>query len=328
MKHYPKLGARFPLRILSMACLALFVGTVLAQQPGPRAKPRTFSQAEVSSFFFDDVFAEALQGERPASLSENRQMIAGGAASSGGTPASGGDAASSQGDAAWDALISATTLQDEVKKVSNELQGILENIRRFNGGGYNDARRAYTELALLFHVIGNYRGEVRWKDNALLARDRFARAGSNLKTATDNTFKEAKDRAEDLATMLRGSSISGGDANPDATWETIADRPPLMQRLEIAFDGKIRIWTSNANEFQANSEELLHEAELIAAIAHAMQQEGFEYYDDEDYVGFTKQMRDAATAIAKAVRDNDAEGARTAAGEIAKSCSQCHEGYR
>jgi len=328
MINRPKSRSSFLLRILSMAYLGLFAGTVLAQESGPRAKPRTFSQAEVSSFFFDDVFAEALQGERPAALSENRQMIAGGAAGTGGAPATGGDAASPGGDADWDALISSTTLQDEVKKVNNELQDVLANIRRFNGGGYNDARRAYTELALLFHVIGNYQGEVRWKDNALLARDRFARAGSNLKTATDNTFKEAKDRAEDLATMLRGSSISGGEPNADATWEVIADRPPLMQRLEIAFDSRIRVWTGNANEFRANSEELLHEAELIAAIAHAMQQEGFEYADDDDYVAFTNQMRDAASAVAKAVRDNDADGARTAAGNIAKSCSECHEGYR
>jgi hypothetical protein len=193
-------------RIFSILALVGIVGTLFAQDSARRAKPRQFDPTVTSTIFFDDVFAEALQGDRPEALSENRQMIAGSGA--GGAAAMDPAAsAGSGGSTEWDALITSTTLQDEVKRISNHLQDSLANIRRFNGGGYNDARLHFTELALLFHVIGNYQGEVRWKDNALVARDRFARAGSNLKTATDNTFKEAKDRAEDLANLLRGSSI-------------------------------------------------------------------------------------------------------------------------
>ncbi len=88
------------------------------------------------------------------------------------------------------------------------------------------------------------------------------------------------------------------------------------------------MWTSNADEFKKNAEKAAREAELIAAIAEVIQREGFEFADDQTYLGFAKQMRDAALEVVDAAKIKNYDSARAASGKIDKACSQCHEGYR
>jgi len=301
-------------------------GSLLAQQAERRAKAPEFNNTTTSIIFFKDVFAEALQGERPEILSENRQAPAMAPGSSGGMQSPAATGGGSAGE--WADIISPTTLQDEVKRLNNQLAETVQNVRRFNGGGFEEARRDFTELALLFEIIAEHDGDVRWKEYALTARDSFARAGFNAKVGTDNSFKEAKLRAEDLEQLVRGGSLETRDADPKATWDEIADRPPLMERLEIGYQKRLKPMTASASEFKDNLEDVLHEAEIIAAIGHAMQKEGFEYYDDDDYVGFSQQMQEAALKVVQAVKDNDADAARTATGEVGQACTLCHESYR
>lgn len=300
-----------------------------AQQAERRAKAPEFNNTTTSIIFFKDVFAEALQGERPTVLSENSQAPVMAPGSSGGGGGMQSPAASGGGNAGeWADIISPGTIQDEVKRLNNQLTETVQNVRKFNGGGFEEARRDFTELALLFEVIAEHDGDVRWKEFALTARDGFARAGFNSKVGTDNSFKEAKLRAEDLEQLVRGGSIDVREADPKATWDAIADRPPLMQRLEIAYQKRLKPMTASESEFKSNIEEILHEAEIIATIGHAMQKEGFEYYDDADYVTFSQQMQDAALKVVKAVKENNADAARAAAGDIGQSCTLCHESYR
>ncbi|WDI40377.1 cytochrome c [Bremerella sp. P1] len=317
--------------------LALAVGIIAtlasnsslhAQQTERRAKAPEFNNTTTSIIFFKDVFAEALQGERPEILSENRQApaMAPGSPGSGGMQSPGATGGGNAGE--WADIISPSTIQDEVKRLNNQLIETVQNVRKFNGGGFEEARRDFTELAMLFEIIAEHDGDVRWKEFALTARDGFARAGFNSKVGTDNSFKEAKLRAEDLEQLVRGGSLDVREADPKATWDAIADRPPLMQRLEIAYQKRLKPNTASASEFNDNLEDVLHEAEIIAAIGHAMQKEGFEYYDDDDYVTYCQQMQDAALKVVKAVKENNADAARAAAGEVGQSCTLCHESYR
>lgn len=320
------------MRALGMVIPLVFLGflaadsSVQAQDAERRAKPPKFNDATTSIIFFKDVFAEALEGERPATLGQNTQMAASTApaAMTGGEPASSGGGNGEQ----WSKIISAQTIQDEVKRLNTQLLDTVQNVRKFNGGGFEDARRDYTELAMLFQIIAQYDGDIRWKEYALTARDKFARAGFNSKVGTDNSFNEAKERSKDLEDLVRGGSLAEGDADPKATWEDIADRPPLMQRLDVGFHQRVKKMTADAGEFNSNTEDILHEAEIIAAIGHAMAQEGFEYHDDEDYVGYCEAMQKAALDVVQAVKNNDPEAGRIASGEILKACDSCHEGYR
>jgi cytochrome c556 len=50
--------------------------------------------------------------------------------------------------------------------------------------------------------------------------------------------------------------------------------------------------------------------------------------DDTDYADYAKRMRQAALDIVDAVKTNNYDKARTAVGEIDKSCTECHQSYR
>ena len=67
---------------------------------------------------------------------------------------------------------------------------------------------------------------------------------------------------------------------------------------------------------------------MVAAIAEVLQQEGLEDAGDEDYDAFCRQLQQAAQEVIQAVQQADFEQAERAAGEMSKSCSECHELYR
>jgi cytochrome c556 len=101
-----------------------------------------------------------------------------------------------------------------------------------------------------------------------------------------------------------------------------------MQRLETGQQQKLMPWTAAPSEFRANADQLRHEAEIFAALGEVLTKEGMEDGDDDDYAGYSHQLRDAAREIVQAVERSDYDQARQAAGNIGKSCSDCHETYR
>ena len=87
-------------------------------------------------------------------------------------------------------------------------------------------------------------------------------------------------------------------------------------------------WIANEGEFKNNVEELLHEAEIVAAISTILVKEDMEEFDDEDYAAFCANMKKAALDIVEGVKLDDYDKARQAVGQIGKACSECHDIYR
>jgi hypothetical protein len=293
--------------------------------PGKQAPPAKWD-SRVTDTFFPDA-RKALVGERPKWLNPN---AAGNAASKPGadkTDGASNDAAKSG--AAWSNLISPETLTDEVKSLNTDLVDEVKTQQAFLGGANKKSRRTLSMLAAAFAIINEYGGDVKWKAQSAAARDLFARAGYNTKAATEQTFREAKQRSDDLAVLLRGESItapSGVDANND--WSKISDRPPLMSRLELAQRDRIAPWTANAGEFKKNSAALGHEAEIVAALAEVVSRPGFDNSDDEKYHGYAKSLQQAALDLRTAIQSDNYQTAHTAAGTLSKACANCHGDFR
>jgi hypothetical protein len=311
--------------VLPIALLAIALLTAVTHGEPPRkvkrALPPKWTKAETDVFFPDA--REKLVGKRPDYGAKNVQP------NSAEKPlAESISTERSLGEFAWSKLISAETIEDEVKSLQKQVGENVTTPAKFKGGGFKAGRAQFTELALLFGIIAEYDGDVRWKEKAAAVRDLMARAGQNCKVGTDASFTEAKLRKEDLEQLVQGGGINAGNGEVEVKWAKIADRPPLMQRLEQAQQHGIAIWTANSSEFSKNSAALLHEAELIAAIAQSIQQEGYEFADDDTYQSFARQMQSAALDVVGAVKGKNYQAARAASGNIEKACSACHEGYR
>jgi len=273
----------------------------------------------VSGSFFEDAFAE-LEGPRPDFAMRKKTEP---------PPNGGGKGVSDAGSGfRWSAMVSGGTLTDEIKDRKADITAAIASPATFKGGGYNDCRDALSSIALAFAVIADYDGDVRWKDEAATARDLFARTGFNCKVGTDQSFNEARVREGMLDAMIQGSRLDEkSEREEDFLWNQVAGRPPLMARLEKARK-TLAAATSSKSEFQKLSEVVLHEAEIVAAIGHVIQQEDFEYWDDETYCEYSEMMRQAAVDAREATLQNDYDAVSTAVGSLRKSCDTCHGDYR
>jgi hypothetical protein len=234
--------------------------------------------------------------------------------------------AATGGAGGWAKLISAGTIEDEIKAIKLEVDRNVTTPSEFAGRGHKAIRREFSILAMLFAVIAEYEGDVRFKKDAATARDLFSRTANNTKAGgNSNVFSEAKLRKTDLDDLLSGSSPQGQPASEAPEWGTIIDRSPLMQRLEAIYQEKVAKSMASKDEFGKHHEEILHHAELIAVMATVLTKSGMSDAEDETYAGFANSMKSAATEIVDSVKLNNYDQARAAAGKIDKACSQCQD---
>jgi hypothetical protein len=292
-----------------------------AKLPRRARPPQANWDKATAGNFFPDAFS-SLQGPRPVFDAATRPP-----ASAAG-PQEDPVVADSGSGFKWSTLVSGDTLTDEIKEMQQRLAAAITTPSTFKGGGYNEAQKAFSMIALAFGVIAAHDEDVRWKKDAATARDLFARAGVNCKVGTDQSFKESQLRVEDLGAMMDGNPPAGKpDRDEDFRWSQVSGRPPLMSRLEAA-EKLLGAVTASQAEFAKQLDVAFHEAEIVAAIGEVIRQPEFEYHDDDSYLGYAASMRAAAVRVREACLKKDYESARAAVGEISKSCNDCHGDYR
>jgi len=293
---------------------------------GPReirraASPTSVWNKATADIFPADAFAE-LEGPRPDFSAAQQRMTATGAAASAGMPTN------SAGAFKWSAIVSEETLTDEIKDMKAMVTRAVVSPSDFKGGGYDQAREAFSAVALSFGVIAAYDQDIRWKQEAETARDLFARVGSNCKVGTDQSFNESRLRISDLESLLQGAiPTARADREEDFRWSQVAGRPALMSRLKSA-DDRLAVAVASKADFDKLLESVLHDAEIVAVIGEVIQQADYEYHDDDTYRDHASTMRDAALRLREAVKKKDYDAARAALGELKKSCDSCHAAYR
>jgi hypothetical protein len=294
------------------------VAVLAVSAAGKEARPPKWSR-DVLDTFFDDA-REKLEGSRP-----NYGAVAERERSAEASPA----AERVGSDAAWSKLISADALETEVKRLNQSVAETVTSPSAFKGGGYKAARREFSELAVLFGVTAQYDGEARWKDTAAGLRELFSQAAVDAKVGSDESYREAIARKADLAELVRGGrpQLPRAEARV-ADWSQVAGRAPLMQRLEIAHQERLTKWLADGATFRRNQRDVTQEAQVVAVLADVIHRESFEYWDDETFVGYAGELRDAATNVSAAAAANNFEQARAAIGRATKACADCHDGYR
>jgi hypothetical protein len=312
---------RHTLQMIPWALAAVFaVASPTLAEPPKHARPPKFP-SDVQNVFFDDARKE-LKGDRPDYNHSATKPPASPASASGIS----GDSATAT--FAWSALIDAETIEFEIKRTSALVDKDVTTPTEFKGGSYKLCRRGFSFLAVLFAVTGQFDADARWKDIAPGLREIFARAGYNCKAASDQTYNEARQRKQDLADLIHGSRPQLPKADAIVDWAHVADRPPLMQRLNIAQQERLTKWLADPNEFKRHQKDAKHEAQLVAMIAEVITRNGFDDVDDSQYLGFAHELRDAATAAAAATEKNDFDAAHQAINRASKACTACHEAFR
>ena len=312
---------RFPLLVLAVLVAGLAVHVTADDRRAPRPK---FSDSSTNGIFFPSL-SDAIRGERPSISALRAKSNAAAVAAS--KPASSPDAGGSTGKGKWDKLITPQSIEDEVKRVKLHFDSVVTTPGAFKSGGYQDARVDLSAMAIMFAVINEHQGEVRWKDQAASARDLLARSAFNCKAGSTQVYNEAKLRKADLQDLISGGGISAREADAKNDWTKIVDRVPVMTYAEQLSDS-LKSVSNNAASVKSNSDQVRREAELLAILGVVLVQEGMDEYDDDDYKALSQKMSEAASSVVGALERDDADGVRKGVGAIMQSCDACHENYR
>ena len=230
----------------------------------------------------------------------------------------------------WSALVSGATLADEIKLSLPPLQQATETQSAFNSNLATALDRFHI-VAVVFGLMAAYDkpNDIRssWRTAAAGLRDQFARVASHVDRDGGKAYPEARTRAEDLAALILGETISAEPEKQQFQWSQLCDRAVLMRRLEAA-DRTLTPGTASKDAFAEAPEQLLHEAEIVAAFGELIVREAFTDWDDDTYREYAAMMQQQALALRKAVQQGDHEAAARAAKAITQSCSTCHEDYR
>ncbi len=309
--------------VVLLACAAGQVA-VMAQArfgPGKQLARRPTFTAEQRAVFFPDARLELGPGSPGRQPAETEPVP---------SPEVPDESLPENDGSAWSRLVDAEVMEDEIKSYVTTVAGHVRSLNTFKSGGYQELRDSYSFLAVLFGVIAQYDGDVRWKDQAAGMRAALARAGFNCKVSTDASFKESKLRSEDLATLVRGGSLQlpTATATLEDGWPSVSDRPPLMKRMELAQHGRLDIWTANAEEFKRNRDKVLHEANLLRLLCEVIEDAEYEYADDELYLEYVEKMRQHCNEVIGAVGEDRFEEAQSAVSRINQQCDNCHGDFR
>ncbi len=299
----------------------LLISPAWGQRKPERVEAPKFTSGQFGSIFFADA-ASMLKGERPSAQAPVRLATANAVAA----PAAAASTTAVD-PLAWHNLISAASLEDLVKGSKLRLDETITTPAAFAGGGAVIARKEFSLLALLFAIIENNPGEVRWKSSATVARELMVRVAANSKIGTQQVYAEARKRLADLGDLTNGAQLSG-EANSEIAWSQLIDRVPLMQLLEWAQQEHIAPYTSNPAEFEKNKEALTRYAELVSILGKATLIEEMPDAADGDYQALAGEMIAQAQQVVLAVKTGNAELARQASGKIGQSCTKCHDSFR
>lgn len=305
-------------------------GTIAAKQVQERksrkvnrVKRPKFSEKDWDGIYFKNLFKDGLVGPRPA------QLMPGATASNKPTGFGSSEESSepTETSSQWHGLVSATTIEDEVKAIQKRLGMEVTTPVKFKSE-YSKAHQSFSMLSMLFGIVREYDSEVRWKRFASEAQISFERAAANSRVGTIQAYESCKRRKADLEEMIRGGNFNESEKAPEELdWSAVIDRSPIMKRLQVSKD-LLKQLSSNEKEFSDGTEKIFHESELVAAMGYALMMENMTDADDDGYLDLAKSMIAAAKQTKNACLNQDYESAATAINLIDQSCNNCHDEWK
>ncbi len=268
--------------------------------------------------FFRDVYAEAIIGPRPDAnaLAADSKVTSDDQATS-----------VSAGRDSWKTLVDAAAIEDEVKAQQQAVSRLVTTPVVFQTK-FGEVNQCFEMLSVLFAVIRQYDGDIRWSKHAPAAQMLFQKAAVSSRTGAATGFHFCKTRKEELQELVRGGSIVATDPAPETIdWSAAANRSPLMVRLESANEN-LKKYTANQNAFRGAGGDIDQEANMIAMMARVILLEGMPDAEEDDYVAFAQQMQSAAVELKSATQTGDFSRASAATNQIGQSCADCHADWR
>jgi hypothetical protein len=306
------------------ASLALITAAgVWAAENLPQAPPPKFDDAVVNEVFVKDA-RQQLTGTRPDYDNMKKAAPTGTTKPPGPGDAPMPPAGGSADGNSWSALVSAETLESEVKAQPKAIDAAMKAT-----DPRKSTRMVMTNVSAVFGVIQKYDKDVRWKTEAQAMRDEFAKASVNLKAFTDSQKRQVAKVQTDLNDLIQGNAPAVSPSlEPDAPWNEVADLVPVMHRFEVGQQERLAGMTKDADAVKRNADAVVREAEIMAMLARIIQDKSYENGEDDTYLGFARELEKQAVEAVAATKRGDGAAASSAVSKMQKACDDCHGGFR
>lgn len=228
---------------------------------------------------------------------------------------------------AWGELISMAILDAEIKEDRNFLTTALQSVGNFNQSVKSIPSRAMT-IAALAQVAIAHPEQVLWKDRAAAMRD----VAVNLAYAADGTgrapFTATTEQFEIIQEIFNGSTPKLEEVpDPDLPFADKADRGPLMQRINTAFEW-LNANTPTSSAVEKAKEKTLHETVIMATLFQVIADKSYYQADEPDYIKHVEETMAAMTQMEKGLESGNFDSFKQGLSVVNRKCTECHLGYK
>lgn len=291
---------------------------------GTKAKPKF--GPEIKEIFWPDARQKLGAGNPPGGAIGPANPTKGGTKTPTPTPTPEPETPVVAAAGGWGEWLAAEVLEGEIKAQATAFTNDTKQAGPFKANLYKKVQVETTILTVMFGVIAQFEGQVRWKDKAAGLRDELAKVSAQCKTG--DQYQAVKIQADSLGELVRGSQIDVAAGKPSAKWQEIAEFSALMKRMEVSEKDKLKPLLGSEADFKANKEQIQHEATILAILAEVITDKAYDSAGEDDYQKWAKQMKTAAIDIVDACRQDQFEKARTSSAALFKSCDACHGAYK
>ncbi len=226
----------------------------------------------------------------------------------------------------WSDFISIDVVQDETKKLRNQITADMQG-----PGSYNkkckDISWDAAALAGLAGIGIEHSEAPSWKTNAHFIRDFCSELSSASGQPGKEYFDKSKVAYEKLASVFGGTvPADAGEVVPKRPFSETAERSGLMKRIEKASEW-LRLNINTEAKLKSEAEMIQHEAMLIAAFGKIIAMEGYPDTEEADYQKFATDLITGGKEAGEAAKDMNYAKFTESINKIGKSCTECHPKY-
>ncbi|HEY1066916.1 MAG TPA: hypothetical protein VGE52_12425, partial [Pirellulales bacterium] len=229
----------------------------------------------------------------------------------------------------WAKLITPADLVAEVAAVAALCPDDVKNAGFFKSRGAPEAANHHGQLAMLFQIIAQFNGDVKYKDVATGMRALAAKASLASIATEEGAFEAAKASTDAVAGLLKNGKADAPAADAGASWsDEVLDFSVAMKRMEVAQRDRLYKWTATEPEFAAKKAEIIHEARILAVLAQVILDSSYSLAGEGDYRDFAQKLRENCLKTVAAAESGNFDAGRAAVADINLQCDACHGAYR
>jgi hypothetical protein len=231
------------------------------------------------------------------------------------------------GENSWATLITAATIDEEVKSIRNFLNENVHSVGTFNSSMLMIPPKA-AALGAVAGIVMEHPESISWKDDAKYVRDLAKKMNSSVLQRGAKDQKRIEELYDAVDATLSRSKPAGLEEPPESdSFAEVAEMRLLMMRMEEA-EKRLKTEAGNESTMGEKKAMVAHEASMMAVMAKIVSMPAYGYGDDPKFTGYANEVLKASQDIKTAAESGDFAGYESALTRVSTTCSNCHSDYK